>query len=168
MTRDVTRALEHVERAMARALDESGAKLPKKEISRTRSPTIRAWRAPTSDHSHYPEPKARSVSREKISMTKLAVTVRAVKVLIPLDPAAIAMLPVPSQERVELAVSCDGLGYAANISTKSLRKAKSTIDANGADKVFVMLQGKLKGNEIVEAGLTAQVKIVKATQGVAK
>jgi hypothetical protein len=168
MIRDINRALEHVERVMARALDESSAKPPKKEISRTRSPTIRAWRAPASNHFQPLEPKAQFVSREKISMTKLAVTARAVKVTIPLDAAAVGMLPTPSQERVELAVGCDGLRYAASISTKSLRKAKSTISANGADAVFVMLQGKLKGSEIIECGLVAQVKITKAPQGTTK
>ena len=58
--------------------------------------------------------------------------------------------------------------YTANIATKSLRKAKSTTSANGAEKVFVMLQGKLRGNEILEVGLVAQIKIAKATQGIAK
>jgi hypothetical protein len=158
MTRDINRALEHVERVMARALDESSAKLPKKETPKIKSPTIRAWRAPASNDAQYAEPKARSVFREKSSMTKLSVTARAVKVSIPLDATAIAILPVPSQERVELVVDCDGARYTANIATKSLRKAKSTISANGAEKVFVMLQGKLKNNEIIECGLVAQVK----------
>jgi hypothetical protein len=85
-----------------------------------------------------------------------------VKVTIPLDPAAIAMLPLPDRERVELVVSCDGQRYTANIATKSLRKTKNTIAANNADAVFVMLQGKLKGDEIVECGLVGQIKIVKA------
>jgi len=166
MTRDINRAIEHVERTMTRALDEASTKLPKKETARTKSPTIRAWRAPAGNHSHYPEPKARSVFREKINMTKLSVTARAVKVTVPLDPAAISTLPLPDQQRVELLVGCDGQRYAASISAKSLRKAKNTIDTNGAEKVFVMLQGKLKGNEILECGLVAQIK-VKAPQGVA-
>jgi len=165
MTRDINRALAQVERAMARALDESSAKPPKKETARTKPPTIRAWRAPASNHFQYPEPKAQSVFREKTSMTKLSVTARAIKVTIPLDSAAIGMLPAPDQQRVELIVGCDGQRYSASISTKSLRKAKSTISANGAEKVFVMLQGRLKGGEIIECGLVAQVKIVKATQG---
>jgi hypothetical protein len=165
MTRDINRALEHVERVMARALDESIAKPPRKETLKTKSPKIRAWRAPASDHSRYPEPKARSVFREKINVTKLSLTARTMKVTIPLDATAIAMWPTPSQERIELVVRCDGLGYAASISTKSLRRAKSTISANGAEKVFVMLQGKLKGSEIIECGLVAQIKITKAPQG---
>jgi hypothetical protein len=49
----------------------------------------------------------------------------------------------------------------ADIATKSLRKAKSTIAANGAEHVFAMVQGKLKGNEIIECGLVAQVKAPK-------
>jgi hypothetical protein len=138
-----------------RALDESGTKSPKKETLKTKSPTVRVWRAPASDHSSYPEPKARSVFREKINMTKLSVTAHAMKVTVPLDPAAIGMLPTPNQERVELVVSCDGQKYTANIATKSLRKAKNTIAANNADAVFVMLQGKLKGHEIIECGLVA-------------
>ena len=168
MPRDVNRALEHVERIMARALDESNAKLPKKETPKTKSPTIRAWRAPASNDSQYVEPKARVIFREKINMARLVVTARAMKVTIPLDATAIAMLPALSQERVELVVGCDGARYTANIATKSLRKAKSTISANGAEKVFVMLQGRLKSSEIIECGLVAQVKIAKAAQGAAK
>src|SRR5262245_61215290 len=98
MTRDVNRALEHVERVMARALDESSAKPPKKETPKAKSPTIRVWRAPASDHSQYAEPKARSAFWEKINMTKLAVIARAIKVTILLDATAIGMLPTPKQE----------------------------------------------------------------------
>jgi hypothetical protein len=166
MTRDVNRALEHVERVIAHALEKSSATPPKKEALKTKSPAIRVWRAPANDHSHYPEPKARSVFREKIDVTKLAVTARAIKVTIPLDPAAVGALPLPNQERVELIVSCDGQQYATSISAKSLRKTKNVISANGASAVFVMLQGKLKGHEIVEGGITAQVKVVKAAQGI--
>jgi hypothetical protein len=60
-----------------------------------------------------------------------------------------------------LAITCDGKVYTADIATKSLRKARATIAANGAENVFVMVQGKLKGNEITECGLVAQVKTPK-------
>jgi hypothetical protein len=74
----------------------------------------------------------------------------------------IAALPVPGgQERCQLAVTCEGKVYTADIATKSLRKAKGTISANGTENVFVMVQGKLKGKEIVECGLVAQVKTSK-------
>jgi hypothetical protein len=138
---------------MARALDKPS--VPKKETPKIKPPTIRAWHAPASNH---PEPKTQPVFREKINMTKLAVTARAIKVSAPLDPAVVGTLPLPNQERIELAVSCDGLRYAATIATKSLRKAKNIISANGADAVFVLLQGRLKGHEIVECGFIAQIK----------
>jgi hypothetical protein len=92
-------------------------------------------------------------------------------VAVALDPIAVGVLPLPNQTRVELVVDCDGQRYTANISTKSLRKTKNTIAANNVDAVFVMLQGRLKGSEIIECGLVAQVKTTKATketQGAAK
>jgi len=164
MTRDINRAIEHVERVLAHTLDKSSTKPPK--APKTKSPTIRGWRAPASDPSQYPE--ARPILREKSNVTKLSLTARAVKVTVPLDPVAVGALPLPNGERVELTVGCEGQRYATSISAKSLRKAKSTIAANGAEKVFVLLQGKLRGNEIIECGLVAQMKVTKETQGVAK
>jgi len=166
MIRDINRALEHVERVMARALEKSSTKPP--EAPKIKSPTIRGWRAPASNDSQYAEPKTRSVFRENSNVTKPAVTARAIKVTIPLDPAAVGALPLPNQERAELIVGCDGHQYVTSVSTKSLRKAKNTISANGADAVFVMLQGKLRGHEIIECGLVAQIKVVKTTQDAAK
>src|SRR5262249_53929491 len=107
MPRDVNRAIEHVERVLEHVLDRS--KSPKNETVKTKSPTIRGWRALASDHSQYAEPKVRAVFREKISMTKLVVTARAVKITIALDPTAINALALPNQERAELVVSCDGV-----------------------------------------------------------
>ena len=101
-------------------------------------------------------------------MTKLSVIARAIKILAPLDPAAVGMLPLPNGERVELTVGCEGQRYTTSVSAKSLGKAKSTIAANGVDTVFVVLQGRLKGHEIIECGLVAQVKTAKATQGAEK
>src|SRR5262249_41793455 len=159
MARDVTRAIEHVERTLAYALDKSSVAPPKKEALKAKPPTIRGWRAPASDHSQYAEPKARAVFREKSNMSKLTLSARAMKVTIAFDAAAICALPLPNGERVELTVSCEGQRYTTNVSAKGLRKARSVIDANGPDAVFVGLQGKLRGHEIVEAGLTAQPKI---------
>jgi hypothetical protein len=163
--RDVNRVIEHIERTVTRNLDPPPARPP--DPHRSRKPAIRAWRAPAGDDSRYVEPKPQSVFREKTSMTKLSVTARTVKVSVPLDPAVVGALPIPNQERVELAVSCDGRSYAASVAAKSLRKVKTAIGANGAEAMFVMLQGKLKGDEITECGITAQVKAVKETKGAA-
>ena len=93
-------------------------------------------------------------------MTRL--TARALKVTVPLDAAEIAALPAPDgQARSRLAITCEGKIYTADIATKALRKAKATIAASGAENVFVMVQGKLRNNEIIECGLVAQVKTPK-------
>jgi hypothetical protein len=49
------------------------------------------------------------------------------------------------------------LGASAEDLTEA-DKAKATIAANGAENTFVMVQGKLMGNEIAECGLVAQAK----------
>jgi hypothetical protein len=95
-------------------------------------------------------------------MTKLTLTARALKITIPLDVMEVRTLPDPGgQARCQLAIACDGKVYTADIATKALRKAKSTISANGIENVFAMVQGKLRGTEIVECGLVAQVKTPK-------
>ena len=95
-------------------------------------------------------------------MARLTVTARALKVTVPLDVAEVAALPDPGgQARSQLAITCEGKIYTADIATKALRKAKATIAASGAENVFVMVQGKLRNNEIIECGLVAQVKTPK-------
>jgi hypothetical protein len=156
--RDLFRTIEHVERAMTRGLERPAAVPEKRPKS---SP--RAWRAPATE-TRYPEqalfkPKGRP-------MTKLAVTARALKVIAVLDAAVVATLPTPDgQARSVLAIDCAGKIYSADIATKSLRKAKIAIAANGAANVFVMVQGRLHGSAIVDCGLVAQVKATKAAEG---
>ena len=60
-----------------------------------------------------------------------------------------------------LAVEVAGRTLAADIAAKALRKAKATIAEHGADQVALILQGKLDGNAIMEAGLVAQPKTPK-------
>jgi hypothetical protein len=164
--RDLTKTIDYIERGMLRGLDRKPAPLSKGMMPK---PSIRAWRAPITvtgvrypvEQVFGPRTKPKNTSRDT-SMTQLTLSARALKVTIPLDAAEVAALPAPGgQERCQLAIACEGKVYTADIATKSLRKAKGTITANGAENVFVMVQGKLKGNEIVEAGLVAQVKTPK-------
>ena len=100
-------------------------------------------------------------------MTRLTLSARALKITIPLDAMEVRTLPDPGgQARCQLAVTCDGKVYTADIATKSLRKARATIAASGAENVFVMVHGKLRGNEITECGLVAQVKTPKPSVAV--
>jgi hypothetical protein len=162
--RDLYKSIDYIERGMLRRLDRKPAPLSKGMVSK---PQIRAWRAPViaseikpvyPEQVFRPKDKPKDTSRDT-SMTRLTLSARALKVTIPLDAAQVAALPDPGgQVRCQLAIACEGKVYTADIATKSLRKAKATIAANGVENVFAMVQGKLRNNEIVECGLVAQVK----------
>jgi hypothetical protein len=101
-------------------------------------------------------------------MARLTLSARALKISVPLDPAEVRALHIPdNQTRAQLAITCEGKTYLADIATKALRKAKGIIAANRVENVFAMVQGKLKGNEIIECGLVAQVKTPKPVASVA-
>jgi hypothetical protein len=159
--RDINRTIDFIERTLTRNLDRPAA--PPREKP---EPTPRVWHAPASDVAY---PEQATEPREKPVATQLTVSAKALKVTAALDAAEVLALPVPDgQARSHLAIACDGKVYRADIATKSLRKVKTTIAANGAENVFVIVQGKLKGNEIAECGLVAQVKAPKPTEQEAK
>jgi hypothetical protein len=90
----------------------------------------------------YPTEQIFKPQKEK-PMTSLTVTTRALKVTAALDAAAVAALSAPDgQARSKLTINCEEKNYTADIATKSLRKVKATIAANGVENVFVMAQGK--------------------------
>jgi hypothetical protein len=84
------------------------------------------------------------------------------KVVAMLDAAALAKLAVPATARVELTVATpDGTAYAVDLAAKSLRKAQSTLAEHGAENCVALIQGKLSGARIAEAGLVCNVKLAK-------
>jgi hypothetical protein len=151
--RDIYKSIAYVEHAVTRGLDRKAAP-PRKKWK----PSSYVWRAPTTaSDTRYPAEQI--FKPEEKPMASLTVTARAMKVTVPLDAAAVTALPTPDgQARSKLTINCEGKSYVADIATKSLRKVKATIAANGAENVFVMVQWKLKGGEIIEAGIVAQVK----------
>ncbi len=50
----------------------------------------------------------------------------------------------------------------ADVASKALRKAMSALQEHGADGVVLLLQGKLAGATIAEAGLVAAPKVAKS------
>jgi hypothetical protein len=87
---------------------------------------------------------------------------RSLKCTLVLNAAELAAQADPVGARVMLAVEVVGQTLAADIAAKALRKAKATIAEHGADQVALILQGKLDGNAVLEAGLVAQPKTPKA------
>jgi hypothetical protein len=159
MVRDLHKTIAHIEHTLTRGLDRRPAAPPREQPK----PSLRSLHAPASN-TVYPSEQQQVIKPESdMPMpTKLTVTARALKVTAILDTATVAALPVSDgQSRSQLAVAVDGKLYSADIATKSLRKCKSTIAAQGSVNVVVIIQGKLKNNEITECGLVAQVKQTK-------
>jgi len=190
--RDLYKSIDYIKRGMLRGLDRIDRKIPpapssnypgspRQQREERSKPSIRAWHAPVSEaDAVYPEQvfrpktKLKDTSRDTpktqprdAPMTQLNLTARALKITVPLDPAEVRALPIPdNQTRARLAIACEGKVYTADIATKALRKAKGTISANRVENVFAMVQGKLKGAEIIECGLVAQVKTPKPSSSV--
>src|SRR5215467_2479582 len=121
--RDLNKAIERIEqqtwRRETRAHSASAADNPK--------PSPRAWRAP--DVVQRPASAAeREAHRqfgggEAINRTVVA---RAVKVMIPLQPATVAALAAPESgpSRIRLTVTFDGGSLRTEVAAKSVRKAQ--------------------------------------------
>jgi hypothetical protein len=62
---------------------------------------------------------------------------------------------------VVLTIAVAGRTVTADVAAKALRKAKATIAEHGVEQVALILQGKLDGNAVLEAGLVAQPKTPK-------
>jgi hypothetical protein len=89
---------------------------------------------------------------------------RALKVTAVLDPAAIAGITVPNgtaKFAVKLRVA--GRTLSADLNAKSLRRCVIAVQAAEEGGVAVVLQGRLEGDAIVDAGITAQPRPPKPT-----
>jgi hypothetical protein len=108
----------------------------------------------------------RSPASAGIRQMNNTLTARALKCTAVLDPAEIAALPDPATARVTLHIRiADGSRtISADIAAKSLRKAKAAIAEHGVGGVAVIIQGKLVGETLTEAGLTAQAKVPKGAE----
>jgi hypothetical protein len=84
-----------------------------------------------------------------------------------IDPAALVDLTIPDGiSRVPVKVQIGGRHFTASLNPKSLRKVIATVREAGPDQVAVVLQGKLTGDAIEEAGLAAALKTPKPAEAV--
>ena len=85
---------------------------------------------------------------------------RALKCTVLLDPAEVAQLAAPDgKPRVVLAIRLPDRRVSVEINAKSVRRALATISEHGPDGVAALIQGKLVGDTITEAGIVAQPKM---------
>jgi len=87
---------------------------------------------------------------------------KALKLTAVLDPAAVAQTPTPNGvARVTLRITAGGQTYTADVNTKSLRRCITAIGEAGPAGVAVVVQGRLEGNTIMDAGVVAMAKTPK-------
>jgi hypothetical protein len=93
-------------------------------------------------------------------------TATRLKVTTVLNAAELLAVPVPvGKPRVTLRIRLlPDRALTAEIAAKSLRRALRAIRETGADNVALVLQGRLSGDTIAEAGLSAQPKAAKPKQ----
>jgi hypothetical protein len=92
----------------------------------------------------------------------------ALKCTVVLDPAEVAHIVAPDgRPRVVIAIRLPDRRVSADLNAKSVRKAVATITEHGPDGVAVIIQGKLVGDAITEAGIVAQPKARSQTVAVA-
>lgn len=89
----------------------------------------------------------------------LPLSAKSLKCTVVLDPAQLVGIMVPNgTSRVPFAINIGSRAITGEFNAKSLRRAVAAIAEHGADAIAVVVQGKLAGNQIEEAGIAAQVK----------
>ena len=84
---------------------------------------------------------------------------RAFKCTVVLDPAEVAQLAaLDGQPRVKIDIRLPDRRVSAELNAKSVRRALATIGEHGPDGVAVIVQGRLVGDTITDAGIFAQPK----------
>jgi hypothetical protein len=85
------------------------------------------------------------------------------KVVAVLDPAELLDVPVPEgKPRIALTIRLPHGAVFADLAAKSVRRATAMVREHGAENVAAIVQGRLVGSEITEAGVMVQPKVQKA------
>ena len=134
--RDLGKTIDYIERGLLHGLDRRAGPAPLSKVGKPPKPLIRAWRAPVAARDVDVVYPVEQVFRPKDKLTKdmlkdnpmarLTLTARTLKITVPLDAAEVRALPTSDETRSQLAITCEGKVYTADIATKSLRKAKAS------------------------------------------
>lgn len=88
----------------------------------------------------------------------LKATAKALQASATLDPAAFVGVTVPYVPKVPIAIGYPTGTVMAELNAWSLRKVVALVAEVGADAVSVVVQGKIEGAALVEAGISAVLK----------
>lgn len=89
---------------------------------------------------------------------RFVLNARSLKAVVVLDPAELAAMADSAGQRVVLTINAGGRTLGADVASKSFRKARLAIAEHGVEGVAAIVQGKLVGDTISEAGLMVTVK----------
>jgi hypothetical protein len=93
---------------------------------------------------------------------------RALKCTIVLDPVEAAhIVAADGKPRVVIDIRLPDRRVSVDLNAKSVRKAVAAISEHGPDGVAVVIQGKLVGDVLTEAGIVAQPKVRPQTEAAA-
>jgi hypothetical protein len=93
-------------------------------------------------------------------MAQPVLNARALKCTVVLDPVEVAQLVAPDgKPRVAIDIRLPDRRVSVDLNAKSVRKAVAAIGEHGPDGVSVIVQGKLVGDSIDDAGIVAQPKV---------
>jgi hypothetical protein len=95
----------------------------------------------------------------------MRLTAKSLKATVVLNVAELAATPVPNEARTILKITIDGTPrvITADVATKSVKRAIAAIaEAGGPEHVAIVLQGKLVGDTLSEAGLSSMPKTPKS------
>jgi hypothetical protein len=100
--------------------------------------------------------KPKSQQQEGPTVMTATVQAKSIKATVVLETSDIVQLKVPNGvSRVLLRVEVAGRALTADVNAKSVRKCIAAIEAAGSDVANVVLQGRLEGDTLVEAGIAA-------------
>lgn len=92
----------------------------------------------------------------------LRLSAKSLKVTVVLDPAALVGITVPDgQPKFPISLAAGGHVLQADLNAKSLRRCIAAIGEAAPDGVAVVLQGRLEGEVILDAGISAQPRAPK-------
>jgi hypothetical protein len=93
-------------------------------------------------------------------MPQPVLNARSLKCTIVLDPAEVAQIAAADgKPRVVIDIRLPDRRVSVDLNAKSVRKVLAAISEQGPDGVAVVIQGKLAGDAITEAGIVAQPKV---------
>jgi len=94
---------------------------------------------------------------------RLALTSRALKVTLVVDPAQLAGVELANGAAPQpFVVAVAGRKLVGQLNPKTLRKVLAMVREHGSEAVAVILQGQLADDAITEAGITAQLRTPRA------